>query len=202
MLSAALLDLLPIGIIVANRHAKILFANARGSDIVRASDDLNIVDGVLRARSLSHSRALHKALEALAHEVDRQPLGFSIARTNQRPVSVVLARLKPRAKTVPTHENARIAVFLSDPDLNYDPSAPLLRELFHFTPVESSIAVLMMKSLDTGAISEELAISRSAVRDHLKSMFSKTHTRYQSELLHTLLRCPATLRFPSPGVLS
>ena len=69
------------------------------------------------------------------------------------------------------------------------------RQLFQFTPVESSIAILMMESFGTAAIAKELAITRNTLRDHLKSMFSKTRTRNQSELLHTLLRCPASLSY-------
>jgi DNA-binding CsgD family transcriptional regulator len=200
MLSADLLDMLPFGIIELNRHAKILFANAYASDLLDASADLNAVEGVLCARSIAHSRALHEALHRLVHEATLEPVGFSIARTNQRPISTVLAKLPPRAKTLPSPDKSRIAVFLSDPDFNHQPSAPagLVRELFHFTPVETSIAILMMDSLDTGAIAKELAIARNTLRDHLKSMFSKTCTRNQGDLLHTLLRCPASLRFPSP----
>ncbi|MGA2186455.1 MAG: hypothetical protein ABSH47_25850 [Bryobacteraceae bacterium] len=200
MLSAALLDMLPFGIIVLNRHAKTLFANAYASDFLHASADLNVVDGVLRARSIPHRRALQEALHGLAHEAAHEPVGFNIARTNQRPISIVLAKLPPRARTSPTPDKSRIAVFLSDPDFDHHPSAPLVREIFQFTPVESSIAILMMESLATAAIAKELAITRNTLRDHLKSMFSKTHTRYQGELLHTLLRSPASLRFPSPPV--
>jgi DNA-binding CsgD family transcriptional regulator len=200
MLSADLLDMLPLGIIVLNRHGKILFANAYASDFLDASADLNAVKGVLCARSIAHSRALQEALHRLAHEGAHEPVGFSIARTNRRPISTVLSKLPPRAKTAPTPDKPRIALFLSDPDYNRQPSAPisLVRELFHFTPVESSIAILMMDSLDTAAIAQKLGIARNTLRDHLKSMFSKTCTRNQGELLHTLIRCPAVLRFPPP----
>jgi DNA-binding CsgD family transcriptional regulator len=123
-----------------------------------------------------------------------------MARTNQRPISNVLAKLPRHSKTSRTPNRSRIAVFLSDPEFNQQPSARLglVRDLFHFTPVESSIAILMMESLDTAAIAKELSIARNTVRDHLESMFSKTRTRNQSDLIHTLLRCPASLRFPPP----
>jgi DNA-binding CsgD family transcriptional regulator len=194
MLSA--LDMLPLGIVVLNRNARILFANTYASGLLSASTDLTVVDGILRARSTSHKRALSEALNSLAHNAALAPIGFSIARTNQRPLSVVLAQLPHRAKTLPTPGRSRIVVFLSDPDFGHRPNAALIHDLFQFTPVESAIAMLMMESLDTGAIASQLAITRNTLRDHLKAMFSKTHTRNQSELLHTLLRCPASLRFP------
>jgi len=196
MLSSALLDMLPVGVLVLNRQAKILFANAFATEVLRAGADLNAVDGLFHLRSVPHSRALSEALHRLAYSETPEPVGFNIARTNRRPLSIVLAKLPPRAKACATPEKCRIALFFSDPEFHQRPSASLVRDLFEFTPVESSIAVLMMESLDTAAVAHELGIARNTLRDHLKSMFSKTHTRNQGELLHILLRCPVGLRFP------
>jgi DNA-binding CsgD family transcriptional regulator len=198
MVSSALLDMLPLGIMVLNRQAKILFANIWATDLLRTGGDLNVVDGVFCARSIPHSRALSDALHRLACTETHEPVGFNIARTDHRPLSIVLAKLPARSKAFDTPGKCRIAVFLSDPEFNHRPSAALVRDLFEFTPVESSIAILMMESFDTGAVAGELAITRNTLRDHLKSMFFKTRTRNQGELLHILLRCPAGLRFPSP----
>jgi DNA-binding CsgD family transcriptional regulator len=197
MVSFPLLDMLPFGVIVLDTKAKTLFTNAYASDLLHTGAELDAVDGFLRARSIPHSRALHSALERLAGEAAQEPIGFNIARAEQRPISIVLARLPSRSKGT-TSGKCRIAVFLYDPELDHHASAPLVRDLFQFTPVESSIATLMMESLDTAAIARELAITRNTLRDHLKSMFSKTRTRNQGELIHTLLRCPAALRFRSP----
>jgi DNA-binding CsgD family transcriptional regulator len=106
---------------------------------------------------------------------------------------MVLSKLPSSARS------PRFAILISNPGSSPRASAPLLQALFQFTPVESTIAVLMMASLSTAAIAAELTITKNTLRDHLKSMFAKTGTRNQSQLLHTLLRCPAILSFPAAG---
>ena len=199
MLSAYLLDVFPFGVVVLNHRARILFANAYASDFLHVSAELHAVDGFLRARSASHRGALQRALHRLTHETTHGPIGFSIARPNQRPISVVLIRLpaRARARTAPPPDRSRIGLFLSDPEFGARLSAPLVRQVFELTPVESSIAILMMESRDTAAIAKALTITRNTLRDHLKAMFSKTGTRNQGELLHALLRSPASLRLPN-----
>ena len=192
---AALLDAFPFGVIVLNPKSKALLTNAYASEVLHTSADLEVVNGFLRARSIAHSRALDAAVNRLADAAVHEPIGFNIARTGRSPVSIVLAKLPPLTKTPGRPDKSRIAVFLYDPDFIHHASAPLVRQLFQFTPVESSIAILMMESFGTAAIAKELAITRNTLRDHLKSMFSKTRTRNQSELLHTLLRCPASLSY-------
>lgn len=191
----AVLDTFPFGVVVLSPKLKALLTNSYASEVLHTGADLEIVDGFLRARSIAHTRALDAAVNRLADAAGHEPIGFNIARTGQRPVSIVLAKLPPRAKAPGTPGRSRIAVFLYDPDFIHHASAPLVRELFQFTYVESSIATLMMESFSTAAIAEKLAITRNTLRDHLKSMFSKTRTRNQSELLHTLLRCPASLSY-------
>jgi hypothetical protein len=85
---------------------------------------------------------VNRLADAAVHE----PIGFNIARTDQRPVSIVLAKLPPHTETPGTSDKSQIAVFLYDPDFIHHTSALLVRELFQLTPVESSIAILMMES--------------------------------------------------------
>jgi len=198
MILDRILDLLPFGVIIVNKRGKILFTNGFGREILDTRSELKDHFGVLRARSLSHNRALSDAFNRLSEPGTQDPIGFGIARPNRSPLSVVLVRLMSPAEQVLRTENVRIAVFLSDPGVNCCPSASLLRTLFEFTPVEASVAKLMLESCDTAAIAAKLQITRNTLRDHLKSMFSKTNTRNQGELLYALLRCPATLRFHSP----
>lgn len=195
----AILDLLPFGFVVLDISGRILSLNATASEILRNTSDLTNDRGFLRARSVSHGRALAKALETLGATNGPEPVGFSFARSHQRPLSLVLARLPSRTKAVQTPKQVRIGLFLADPASDLRPAAVLLRDLFEFTPVESSIAVLMIQSEDTSGIAGRLGITRNTLRGHLRSMFIKTGTSSQLQLLHTLLRSPVWLRFGSCG---
>jgi len=195
---SALLNMVPCGVVVLNTRGRILRANAHAADIFRDNPDVRADKGFLRARSVAHNRALSDALAKLANSEIPQPIGFSIARSTRRPISIVLAKLPPRpAEAAPNGETARIAAFITDPDLNVRPNGQLLRDLFQFTPVETSIAILMMEHRDTSRIAKELHITNNTLREHLKLMFPKVNARNQIELLHVLLCCPARFRFPS-----
>ena len=203
MLSVALLNMVPCGIVVLNAKARILFTNTFAANLLRTTSDLCADKGFLRARSIPHSRALSDALAHLVHSERPEPVGFSIARSNRCPLSIALARLAPLpGKTVPKPENVRIAAILSDPERNIRPSASLIRDLFQFTPVESSIAVLMMESVDTARIAEGRGISRDTIREHLKLMFPKVNAKNQIELLHILLHSPASFLFPASDLVT
>jgi hypothetical protein len=143
MLCAALLDMLPFGVIVLSPKSKALHTNAHASEVLHSGANMDVVDGFLRARFTVHSRALHEAPNRLANEAVHEPIGFNIARADQRPIAIVLAKLAPRTKN-PRTNKSRIAVFVYDPAVNHHASALVVRELFHFTPVESSIAIFLI----------------------------------------------------------
>lgn len=195
-LSATLLDMLPFGIAVLNARARILFTNAYACTFLNAGAELFAKDGVLQARSFAHKRILSETLDAFVHADHAQPpIGFTIARTDQRPVSIALARLpRHNPNGAPSKANPRIVLILSDPDFHYSPNPALANHLYGLTPAESQISILMMEMVDTGAIAQKLGITRNTLRDHLKSIFLKTQTRNQGELLQTLLRSPLSLK--------
>lgn len=196
MLSGALLDMIPMGIIVLNHQAKLLYANSYAAELLRSGGDLEAPSGVLHARAVPHDRALFDAVRRLANRDACQPVAFSIARAGRRPISVLIVRLPANGNANATSQKSRIAVLLSDPDLTHRPELWLFGELFQFTPAECQIAMHMMEARNTAAIAKELSISPSTVRDHLKSMFLKTRTRNQGELRAILIRSPAGLHLP------
>ena len=69
----------------------------------------------------------------------------------------------------------------------------LLARLFGFTPAEARVAALVMRGKSIGDIADELGITAHTTRNHLKRLFSKTHTNKQGELVHALLSSPAFL---------
>ena len=91
----------------------------------------------------------------------------------------------------------RALVLLSDPEREWLPDVGLLASTFEFTPAESVIAAELLRGYDIDDIAVRLAVSGHTVRNHLKRLFSKTNTKRQSELLYTLIRSSAALRFPA-----
>jgi DNA-binding CsgD family transcriptional regulator len=78
-----------------------------------------------------------------------------------------------------------VAVFVVDPEAASRSPEKLLRKLFGLTPAESRLANALMKG-DLTSASEEFGISRNTARSQLQSIFSKTGTSKQGELIRLL----------------
>ena len=92
------------------------------------------------------------------------------------------------------HHEAREAVallMLSDPQSTSYPDAAALMSLYGLTPREASFAQTLVETRGMRPTSDELGISPETARRHLKSVFEKTRTHSQSELIHLLVRHPA-----------
>jgi DNA-binding CsgD family transcriptional regulator len=66
------------------------------------------------------------------------------------------------------------------------PDEDLLRDLFLLTPAEARVANRLSCGQDVASIARNLGVSRGTVRVHLKSLFWKTATRRQGELIALL----------------
>lgn len=68
------------------------------------------------------------------------------------------------------------------------PTAPLLQQLFGLTAAEARLASGLVKGADLHEIAEEYSLSVETLRVQLKSIFAKTHTRRQAELVALLAK--------------
>jgi DNA-binding CsgD family transcriptional regulator len=82
-------------------------------------------------------------------------------------------------------------MFIFDPEQAHDITADLVRKLFKLSPAEAQLAV----SLCAGRTLEEIAAERgralSTVRSQVRSLFDKTGTNRQTDLVSLLLASPA-----------
>jgi DNA-binding CsgD family transcriptional regulator len=77
-------------------------------------------------------------------------------------------------------------VLITDPEEGPEPPAALLRRLYRLTKAENDIALRMMRGADPKQISDELSVSVTTVRTHLKRIFDKTDTHRQAQLVQLL----------------
>jgi DNA-binding CsgD family transcriptional regulator len=74
-------------------------------------------------------------------------------------------------------------VMLIDPPPIAGGTLIALQRLFGLTPAEARVLALLLDDCRPSEIAAELGISITTVRTHLKSLFAKTETRRQSELI-------------------
>ncbi len=68
------------------------------------------------------------------------------------------------------------------------PSAAILAKTFRLTPSEAKVACIIARGAPPDIAARELKISRETARNQLKSVFAKTDTHRQSELVALLLQ--------------
>ena len=79
------------------------------------------------------------------------------------------------------------AVFVRDSDSQAKPPVRLAQELFQLTAAETMLAIKLANGLSLEEAAEALNIRRNTARAHLRSIFSKTGVRRQTELVRIFL---------------
>jgi DNA-binding CsgD family transcriptional regulator len=78
-------------------------------------------------------------------------------------------------------------ILLVDPNADREPLEPLL-QAFALTPAETRLAVGLAKGHDLRSLAQIHKVSVGTLRMHLKSVFAKTNTKRQAELLMLLAK--------------
>jgi len=103
-----------------------------------------------------------------------------------RNFTVTISPLRDVTGTLSTRQSS-VAVLISEPAAQIKPSPQQLREQFGFTPAESRLAAELAAGHTLKRAAECLSISIHTARTHLKSLFAKTETRRQADLIRKLL---------------
>lgn len=114
-----------------------------------------------------------------------------IHRTDKRPFTLTSYPVVLQASDV--FQGARAILLIKDPEEKRIIAQRVLKDAFRFTPTEHRVASLLLANLNTEEISEKLDVSKEAIRFHLKSMFAKTDTNQQAQLVSLLTRYSETV---------
>lgn len=202
------LDALPTGIMLVDAAARVLFANSAARAVLDATDALVLRGGCLEAsagggllRGLIAACAMPPRLDAVKTrggdlEIRRGP--------GRAALQVTVSPLGPKTRLVEIPWLGLYApvaiVTVTDPDLERWHFERHLREAFGLTPAESSLAAEIAKGDGRKAAADRRGVALSTARAQLSSIFEKTGTRRQAELvrlLHDLMSRPSD---PRPGV--
>ncbi|GAB3628280.1 helix-turn-helix transcriptional regulator [Pandoraea terrae] len=186
--SQAMVQLM-VGLVVLDENGMVLECNPIARAILDAGDGLKIVGNQLTASYANDNRKLQR----MVREVLRVPsqMGLIEAMSVSRPSGragwgVVVRALSPDEWTDSKHRPT-VAVFVRDPEGASHPPVRLAQQLFELTPAETSLAIQLANGLSLEEAAEALNIRRNTARAHLRSIFSKTGVRRQTELVRIFL---------------
>ena len=107
------------------------------------------------------------------------------------PLDVVVVPIQPETAmaSVPwTFPQRAVAIVLvSDPETEMQARVESLRDRFGLTPAEATFALEIIKGDGRQATADRLGITVGTARSHLSSIFDKTGSRRQAELVRLLL---------------
>jgi DNA-binding CsgD family transcriptional regulator/PAS domain-containing protein len=188
-----LIDRLPFGVVILDGHGRAIVVNRVAEQILDARDGLILRNRSLEAASGEQTAEL-RAMVAGAIAVargERLESGsetLAVGRPSlKRPLQVLVTPLRTAAAALSLGRRTPVAaVFISDYEREHLPTDAILRKFYGLTPAETRLAMLLLQHKSLEEAAESLHISLNTVRTHLKSLFEKTGTRRQSELLRLL----------------
>ena len=188
---------LMVGVVILDQNGNVLECNPAAASILDMQDGLKITGGVLEANYANDNRKLQRLIkDALMHtQVSRLSMteGMSVSRqSGQLNWGVVVQSISPDEWTE-GKQRPSVAVFVRDTGGKADPPVKLAQQLFQLTPAETSLAIQLANGLSLEEAAEALNIRRNTARAHLRSIFSKTGVRRQTELVRIFLNSVAWL---------
>jgi DNA-binding CsgD family transcriptional regulator len=173
--------------LVIDRNGLVLDANPRANELF--DDDIRVHNRRLVVRDPFGRTLLDQLINRLRiiSDLDACLLDpIAIRREGRHPIIL---------RTLPIHVAAREpflgarALLTLTPIGKREPAPPaLLAQAFALTPAEARLAVIVAQGATTEYAAEVLRISHATARNQLKTVFAKTGTHRQSELVALLSR--------------
>jgi DNA-binding CsgD family transcriptional regulator len=191
------LDLVNIGVVVADVSGRLLLANQVAQQVLKARDGISITPrGVLQA-----SGACGTAFSALLRQFATPgPRGMegggtvlAVRRSSgKRPLTLLVRPVDAASQA--DLAGPKILIFVLDPDVPVQSAESELRQLYGLTSTEALLANLLMEGKTLDECCEVLDIRRSTARTHLQHLFEKVGVQRQSELVSLLLKSIGLIR--------
>jgi DNA-binding CsgD family transcriptional regulator/PAS domain-containing protein len=182
------------GVFLTDAKGRIHYANAAADEIVAKNDGLSDKESMLTTTNRAHTKKLEAILAAAAAPERSQRTGGSLLLprlSRQHPLSVIAMPVNA-AMGAPFHTAPLALVCVTDPERETAlPQQQLIRDLFDLTPAETKVAMELLAAEEPKAIAQHLGLSVNTVRVHMASIFRKTHTNRQAELVRLLMQMTA-----------
>ncbi len=182
----AALDRLGHGIALADADGRICHANRIARRLGEEGDGLRIRDSQLTGVAMPEAQHLSEAFKCVAaggpdvslrlrRPSGRRPLFMRVAAVGSPPAG--------QGSCSPT-----ALVLITDPDTSMVPSRKLLTEIYALTAAESALTQMLLQGRNLGEAARALSVQVTTARKQLRSVFAKTGTRRQADLVRVLLQ--------------
>ena len=198
------LDHLQQAVVLLDAKGRVLLVNRAATTLFATEKSLKLTPTGLEAAVWCENRELNRLIQgaiATGNGKGLGPGGAAVISRGplQRPLQVLVTPLRTQAihlgKDVPV-----VAVFISDPDRQAVSESAIFTQLFGLTPAEERLAHILAAGESLKDAARRLGVAHGTLRSQLKSIFAKTNTNRQGELVRLLLLVPS--RMDKPQTLS
>lgn len=202
-----LIDLLPNGFILIDEDGRVAHLNGAAERIVQGQNGLRVTGNQLRAwkpLESEHLAALIQVAVMTGRGTGTHSGGaITISRSeNLLPLQVLVSPLRTdRAKVGAPGQRICAVVMIGDPNDKAKMPEVFLQQLYGLTPSEARLTAELAEGNSMQEIAARHELSKETLRSQLRSVFDKTGTRRQAELIRRILTSPAgTLLQSDPGL--
>ncbi|MDP2828252.1 MAG: LuxR C-terminal-related transcriptional regulator [Sulfuricellaceae bacterium] len=183
------MDSLGYGVALLGVNGKAIYLNAFAEQILQAADGLMLKANQLMARNAPEHAALLNLLQQAANGLGG---GLHLKRDNghgatKRPYSLTAIPLQEGHPFRPLAD-ARVMLLIHDPEY----AGPLdslktYATRYRLTPAEARVLTLLLSDLGPQQIADHLGVGIRTVRSQLSSLYTKTGTKNQRDLIVSAL---------------
>lgn len=187
-LGAMAIDALALAMLIVDDKGAILHLNAGAECLLNSQvSGLTGISGRLSAVDTSNKNRL----AALILAATGYPAVGGAMCLDEKPSRSVFITPLPAASPFAKDWQTPLALVLVIEAGNNLSTLPLLGKLYDLTPAELRVASALLAGQSPEQYALEAGVTQNTVRSQLKSLFRKTGTRRQSELVAVLSRVPA-----------
>ncbi len=182
------MDRVATGIILLGEEGRILHTNRKAAQLLAENDGLKIVHGCMQAERASENNQLEHLVSDAQATSNGTGLGaggaLKVSRRLRPALHVLISPVRNIALDSATPVHA--VVFVADPSQRVRPPAVILQALFGLTPAESRLALLLCDGHAPPQIADLIGVSTNTLKTQLTSIYRKTGTSRQSQLVRLL----------------
>lgn len=189
----SLFDRLPLGMLVVDRDGYVLTHNRKLDQILSEEKGIAIHQKRINADSSTDTRRLRQAIRAVADNDHQQ--GETVHLCSPDSVVPISALILPydADNSASYNDGDKVVVILTTPGMHIEVSTDTLISVYKLTKAEARLVSSLVKGSSLNSIAENFGLSKHTVRNQLKSVYEKTGTHRQAELVRQVITGPAML---------
>jgi DNA-binding CsgD family transcriptional regulator/PAS domain-containing protein len=190
MALAAVVNRLPIGIVLLDRELRPVVTNRTADRVVALDDGFSLgTEGLCAANARDDAvmRDIFADIVEGRRSVEHGETMLSVSRPSGKRAFPVLVGMLHDASNGGVAEDATVSVIFGVPESGHTISPEALQAAYDLTPAEAELVGMLTEGLSLKGAARRRGVSLNTVRTQIKHVFAKTDTNRQGELIRLVL---------------